>query len=65
MKNQRNFDSPVMMSSEIPSAKYSCSGSPLMFANGRTAIDGRSVVVRSVVPVAAFTGMVWSVNWFR
>src|SRR5437868_2885677 len=31
---------PVMMSSTMPSAKYSCSGSPLMFWNGRTAIDG-------------------------
>ena len=29
-----------MMSSMMPSAKYSCSGSPLMFVNGRTAIDG-------------------------
>ena len=26
----------------MPSAKYSCSGSPLMFSNGRTAIDGWS-----------------------
>ena len=26
----------------MPSAKYSCSGSPLMFANGRTATEGRS-----------------------
>src|ERR1700691_6410166 len=26
----------VMTSSVIPSEKYSCSGSPLMFANGRT-----------------------------
>ena len=34
-----SFDSAVMMSSEMPSAKYSCSGSPLMLANGRTAID--------------------------
>ena len=28
--------------STIPSAKYSCSGSPLMFSNGSTAIDGLS-----------------------
>ena len=35
-------DSAVMMSSTMPSAKYSCSGSPLMFWNGRTAIDGLS-----------------------
>ena len=30
------------MSSTIPSTKYSCSGSPLMFWNGRIAIDGVS-----------------------
>ena len=35
-------DSPVVMSSTMPSAKYSCSGSPLMFWNGSTAIDGLS-----------------------
>jgi hypothetical protein len=35
-------DSPVMISSTSPSAKYSCSGSPLMFWNGRTAIEGLS-----------------------
>src|SRR3954462_3470899 len=35
-------DRPVMKSSTIPSTKYSCSGSPLMFWNGSTAIDGRS-----------------------
>jgi hypothetical protein len=27
----------VIMSSTMPSAKYSCSGSPLMFWNGNTA----------------------------
>jgi len=31
-----------MISSTTPSAKYSCSGSALMFLNGRTAIDGLS-----------------------
>ena len=31
-----------MMSSTIPSAKYSCSGSPLMFWNASTAIEGFS-----------------------
>ncbi len=31
-----------MMSSVIPSLMYSCSGSPLMFAKGRTTIDGFS-----------------------
>src|SRR6266705_5612844 len=35
-------DSAVMMSSTIPSAKYSCSGSPDMFWNGSTAMDGLS-----------------------
>jgi hypothetical protein len=35
-------DRPVIMSSTMPSAKYSCSGSALMFWNGSTAIDGLS-----------------------
>ena len=35
-------DSAVMMSSTMPSAKYSCSGSPLMFWNGSTAMEGLS-----------------------
>jgi hypothetical protein len=35
-------DRAVMISSTMPSAKYSCSGSPLMFWNGSTAIDGLS-----------------------
>src|SRR5271166_3216548 len=30
------------MSSEIPSEKYSCSGSPLMLVNASTAMDGLS-----------------------
>ena len=41
-KNQRSFDSAVMMSSLMPSEKYSCSGSPLMLTKGRTAMAGRS-----------------------
>ena len=32
----------VVTSSTMPSTKYSCSGSPLMFWNGRIAIDGLS-----------------------
>jgi hypothetical protein len=32
----------VIMSSTTPSAKYSCSGSPLMFVKGRTAMEGLS-----------------------
>jgi hypothetical protein len=35
-------DSPVMISSTIPSAKYSCAESSLMFWNGSTAIEGLS-----------------------
>src|SRR4029079_15201284 len=35
-----NRESAVMITSTIPSAKYSCSGSPLMFSNGSTAIAG-------------------------
>jgi hypothetical protein len=30
----------TMISSTIPSAKYSCSGSPLRLSKGRTAIEG-------------------------
>src|SRR5216684_740316 len=41
-KNQRSLDSAVMMSSLIPSEKYSCSGSPLMLVKGSTAMAGRS-----------------------
>src|SRR4030081_3721960 len=33
------FDRSVMMSSLMPSEKYSCSGSPDMLVNGSTAID--------------------------
>src|SRR5215471_5269394 len=33
-------DSAVMISSTIPSAKYSCSGSPLRFWKDRTAMEG-------------------------
>jgi len=35
-------ESAVMISSTMPSAKYSCSGSPPILANGNTAIDGLS-----------------------
>ena len=41
-KNQRSLDSAVIMSSLMPSEKYSCSGSPLMFTKGSTAMAGRS-----------------------
>jgi len=39
-KRPRIRDKVVRMSSVIPSAKNSCSGSALMLANGNTAIDG-------------------------
>ena len=38
--NSRNRDSSVMMSSVMPSLKYSCSGSPLILVKGSTAIEG-------------------------
>ena len=41
-KNHLTRDNALVMSSTMPSAKYSCSGSPLMFVKGRTAIDGLS-----------------------
>ena len=40
--SQAQRDSAVMMSSAMPSAKYSWSGSSLMLSNGSTAIDGLS-----------------------
>ena len=40
--SSENRDSSVMMSSTMPSAKYSCSGSPLRLVKGRTAIEGLS-----------------------
>src|SRR5215510_14598504 len=42
-------DSAVMISSTIPSAKYSCSGSPLMHWNGSTAMDGLSGMGRCLL----------------
>ena len=41
-KNQCHLDNEVMISSVIPSAKYSCSGSSLIFEKGSTAIEGFS-----------------------
>src|SRR5437879_1011497 len=41
-KSQRMRLSAVMISSTMPSAKYSCSGSPDMLWNGNTASDGLS-----------------------
>ena len=39
---ERKRDSSVMMSSVMPSEKYSCSGSPDMLVNGSTAMEGLS-----------------------
>jgi hypothetical protein len=41
-KSCDSFDKAVMISSEIPSAKYSCSMSPLILAKGNTAMEGLS-----------------------
>jgi len=43
-KRFRKRDSSVMMSSVIPSEKYSCAGSSDMLVNGSTAIDGLEVL---------------------
>ena len=37
-----------MMSSLMPSEKYSCSGSPLIFTKGSTAIEGVRDAMRDV-----------------
>src|SRR5262249_50557492 len=49
------FDKSVMMSSVIPSLKYSCSGSPDMLVKGSTAMEGLSGV--GLVAVSATAGM--------
>jgi hypothetical protein len=38
----------VVISSTMPSAKYSCSGSPLKLAKGSTAIEGFSAAVETL-----------------
>jgi hypothetical protein len=50
--SQRTRDRAIRMSSTMPSAKYSCSGSPLMLAKGSTAIEGRSGRGRRVALVS-------------
>ena len=52
-RNHGKRDSAVMISSVIPSLKYSCSGSPDMLANGRTAMEGLSESERAPTPGAA------------
>jgi hypothetical protein len=54
--SSENPDSSVMMSSVIPSAKYSCSGSPLTLAKAGTAIEGLSGRVRVGFGEAAASG---------
>src|SRR4051795_6675904 len=44
-KNQRSLDSADMMSSLMPSEKYSCCRSSLMLTKGSTAIDRRSTAL--------------------
>ena len=44
---RRNLLRSVMMSSLIPSLKYSCSASPLMLANGRTQMEKPSSLGRT------------------
>src|SRR5437868_8512188 len=51
--SQRMRESAVMISSTMPSAKYSCSGSPLILAKGNTAIDGFSGRARAGEPSSA------------
>ena len=45
------FDRDVMISSVNPSVKYSCFGSPVMFSNGSTAMDGLSGSGKAVFSV--------------
>ena len=40
-ENQRRCERAVVRSSVMPSAKYSCPGSPVMLAKGSTTIMGR------------------------
>ena len=52
-------DNAVVMSSTMPSAKYSCSGSPDIFWNGRTAIDGLSEAARASAAQRAPARLPW------
>src|SRR5207244_1920220 len=60
------FDRSVVMSSLMPSLKYSCSGSPLMFWNGSTHTETSRDAVRELVlttdaPASAVT-LAWSLR---
>src|SRR6266849_325242 len=48
-KRSGSLERAVVKSSVMPSLKYSCLGSSLMLANGRTAMDGLSGKVRAGV----------------
>src|SRR5208282_6301673 len=45
------FDRSVMMSSVMPSEKYSCSGSPDMLVKGRIAIDSVATLGSGFLPL--------------
>jgi hypothetical protein len=62
-KKPRYFDRLVMMSSVMPSEKYSCSASPDMFWNASTAIEGLSGSGRACAPSAAGRGMAAGAGW--
>ncbi|MGC2199463.1 MAG: hypothetical protein WA633_04840 [Stellaceae bacterium] len=59
-KSQRIRLSAVMISSTIPSAKYSCSGSPLILAKGSTAIDGLSGSGKGAPPAKYEVSVIFS-----
>jgi len=52
-KKARLRERLVMMSSVIPSEKYSCSESPLILAKGSTAIDGFCAAGRALAVIAS------------
>jgi hypothetical protein len=64
-KSERMRASAVMISSTMPSVKYSCSGSPLRLWNGNTASDGLSGKASSVSVDASGTGSERAVIWRR
>ncbi len=53
--NDGKHDNAVMTSSEMPSAKNSCSGSALILVNGNTATDGLSGSGKAVGGVVGST----------
>ena len=57
--SSENRDSSVMMSSTMPSAKYSCSGSEFRLVKGRTAMEGLSG------RASAALALPWASRWPR